>query len=129
MSDRVFLMGHVDRVVDHIAKSEIFALSSDWEGMPNALMESMAMGLACVATDVMTGGCRDLIQNGENGLLVPIGDKEAFKLALKKVIENNVLKKHFMVKGLEIKESHSKNAIIPQWIQFIENKCDNKKRN
>ena len=116
-------MGHVDRIVDSIAQADVFVLSSDWEGMPNALMESMAMGLACIATDVATGGCRDLIQDKVNGLLVPVGDKEALKTALRNVIENEDLKKRFMKNALIIRESHSKEMIIPQWLSFIESNC------
>lgn len=127
MSDKIKLMGHVDRVVDHIAKADIFVLSSDWEGMPNALMESMAMGLACVATDVATGGCRDLIQEGENGLLVPVGDKVALREALRRIIENDELKKKLKINAQTIRQTHSKDTIIPQWISFIE-ECISKKR-
>ena len=129
MQDKIFLMGRVDRVVDHIVDSDIFVLSSVWEGMPNALMESMAMGLACIATDVPTGGCRDLIVQGENGLLVPVQDKENLKNALIKVINNEELKNKMKRKGMKIRESHSKDVIIPQWLSFIESKCRQRKGN
>ena len=119
VSDCVFLMGHVDKVIDSISKADIFVLSSDWEGMPNALMESMAMGLACIATDVASGGCKDLIIDGYNGMLVPVGDKEALKSALQTVIENGAFKKHIMRNATHLKDSHSKAVIIPQWLSFI----------
>ena len=127
VSDQVKLMGHVDRVVNHIAKAEIFVLSSDWEGMPNALMESMAMGLACVATDEATGGSRDLITEEENGLMVPVKDKEALKTALNKVIEDNELRLKLMSQAVNIQITHSKESIIPQWLSFIESKCIKRK--
>lgn len=129
MKNKVLLMGRVDRVVDHIVDSDIFVLSSDWEGMPNALMESMAMGLACIATDVATGGCRDLIVQGENGLLVPIQDKEALKDALIKMLNDEELKLQFKRNSMKVRETHSKDVIIPQWISFIESKCRKRKGN
>lgn len=124
LEDKVFLMGRVDRVVDYIKDSEIFVLSSDWEGMPNALMESMAMGLACIATDVSTGGSRELIENMKNGIIVPVGDKEALKKAISMLINDDDLRKRIKREAICIRQRNSKNSIIPQWINYVESKVN-----
>ena len=59
-------------------------MSSDYEGMPNALAEAMATGLVCISTDCRTGP-RDLIKDGENGFLVPVGNVEAMTDSIKRV--------------------------------------------
>lgn len=124
LEDKVFLMGRVDRVVDYIKDSDIFVLSSDWEGMPNALMESMAMGLACIATDVSTGGSRALIENGENGIIVPVGEKEPMKKALSLLIDNETFRKKMSAEAMKIRFLYSKDVIIPQWLDYIRRKIE-----
>lgn len=124
LEDKVFLMGRVDRVVDYIKDSDIFVLSSDWEGMPNVLMESMAMGLACIATDVSTGGSRALISHMKNGILIPVGDKESLKEALCRLIVDTEFRMQISKEASKIRISHSKNVIIPQWLSYIQSKVN-----
>lgn len=122
LENKVFLMGRVDRVVDYIKDSDIFVLSSNWEGMPNALMESMAMGLACVATDVSTGGSRELIEDGQNGLIVPVKDKDALKKAISLLINDSELRMRIRSEAIKIRQKNSKVTIIPKWLDFIKSK-------
>lgn len=65
-----------------IQKAGMFVLPSDFEGMPNVLIEAMAMGLPVVATDCPCGGPASLVRNGESGLLVPVGDETALAAAM-----------------------------------------------
>ncbi|MFA5283543.1 MAG: glycosyltransferase [Bacilli bacterium] len=80
----------VDRSSDMVsdyAKRDAFILSSDFEGMPNALLEAMATGLPSISTNCDTGPS-DIIADGENGILVPIGDKEKLAEAIEKFVNN-----------------------------------------
>lgn len=63
-------------------KAGMFVLPSDFEGMPNVLIEAMAMGLPVVATDCPCGGPASLVRNGESGLLVPVGNEAALAAAM-----------------------------------------------
>lgn len=63
LSDRVLLPGYSSEVIENVSKSSLFVLSSDFEGMPNALMEAMAMGVPSISTDCEGGGARFLIKN------------------------------------------------------------------
>lgn len=63
-------------------------MSSDFEGMPNALMEAMGMGFPVVSTDCGGGGPKALIQSGKNGLLTPIGDETQLADTISFLIEH-----------------------------------------
>lgn len=119
LNDSVKLMGQAKRVVDHLGEADIFVLTSDHEGMPNALIEGMAMGLACISTDFASGGGRHLIKDGENGLLIPVGDVKAMTAAMNRLITDPELKAKLRRNAPSIRESHSKDIIIPLWIDYI----------
>ncbi len=86
LGDRVLFMGNHDDLENCIADAALFVLSSKYEGMPNALMEAMVMGLPCIATDCPCGGPRTLIEDGENGLLTDVGDDELMGIAIDKML-------------------------------------------
>lgn len=73
-------MGDRDDVPRLLAAADVFLLSSKWEGEPIALLEALAMGLPCVATN--TDGAREILEDSGAGLLVPIGDVRALANAL-----------------------------------------------
>jgi glycosyltransferase involved in cell wall biosynthesis len=84
ISDKVIFAGFRPDVPDVLAASDVFVLSSLWEGMPVALLEAMAAGCTAVATDV--GGVAQVLQNEVTGLLVPPGDPAALAAALLRCI-------------------------------------------
>lgn len=120
LTDRVFLEGNVNRVVDYIADADIYVSCSLHEGMSNSLIEAMAIGLACISTDVPSGSARVLIQQNINGIIIPCEDKEALKLSLQKLINDEAFKENIKRNALKIRLTNSKEAILPQWIKFIE---------
>lgn len=83
LEDNVHLVGWSDSVMKEEENSDIFLMTSRYEGMPNALMEAMASGLVVVSTDCETGPS-DLIDDGKNGFLVPVGDA---KTAAERIIQ------------------------------------------
>ena len=93
---RIKLEGRVSSVIEYIKDADIFVLCSSHEGMPNALLEGMALGLACISTDFPTGGARALITNNENGIIIPVGDKEALKKAIRKLVDNVEMKSYII---------------------------------
>ena len=86
LDKKVFFMGTSDSLKEEIKDAALFVLPSDYEGMPNALIEAMVMGIPSVATDCPCGGSAMLMENKVSGMLVPVGDKEALKEA-KKIVE------------------------------------------
>ena len=82
----VSLKGWTQDILSEYEKSDLFVMSSKYEGMPNSLMEAMACGLVCVSTDCETGPS-DLITDGENGFLVQVGDSSALADRIMKIAE------------------------------------------
>lgn len=120
IQDRVHLPGNVSKVVDYISQADIFVMPSNYEGMPNSLIEGMAMGLACISTDFFSGGARALIHPDYNGILIPVGDTTALINALNKCINNPQYKVKLKKNAMDVRKSNSKEIIIPKWIDFIE---------
>jgi glycosyltransferase involved in cell wall biosynthesis len=83
---RVRFAGYQQDVWPWLAACDVLVLSSDWEGMPNAVLEAMGAGLPVVATAV--GGTPEVVVEGETGLLVPPGDVSALAAALERLIRD-----------------------------------------
>ena len=121
MEKRVKLCGYVCNLSDHIKDASLFVLSSDYEGMPNALMEAMAQGLPCISTDCDGGGARFLIDNGKNGLLVPKGDIDALTDAMKRMLSDREFAGRCGQEAHKICERLAPERIYGEWETFIQN--------
>ena len=117
LTSRVLLPGSVKNIFDEIKTAEVFVLSSNYEGMPNALLEAMCLGLPVISTNV--SGSRDLIVNGENGILVDINDKDAMVHAIETIIQSPDKAKNMGQKALEIANVLNTDKIVNQWIDYI----------
>lgn len=121
--DYVKLMGPSDTLEKDLADAAIYAFSSDWEGLPNALMEAMALGLPIVSTDCPCGGPRTLITDGVDGILIPIKDQKAMEEGLNRLIENPELAERLGKNARGICERANENAIFEQWRSYLEGCC------
>jgi len=86
LSEAVFLPGNVPDIHEQIADAEMFVLSSNYEGLSNALLEAMMMGLPCISTNC--AGSNEIIENGRNGVLVPTGTEEDIYKEISRLIES-----------------------------------------
>ena len=82
LTEKALLMGATNDVGKALKTADLFVLSSDYEGMPNALMEAMAAGIPCIATDCPCGGPKELFGEAGAAKLVPCGDAERMKQAI-----------------------------------------------
>jgi glycosyltransferase involved in cell wall biosynthesis len=82
-------VGHQDDVLPWLQLATIYCLPSYREGLPKSLIEAAACGLPLVTTN--TTGCKEVVRDGENGLLVPVADAGALADAIRKLIENPAL--------------------------------------
>lgn len=96
----VEIWGHQDDMAAVFAQCHIVCLPSYREGLPKVLLEAAASGRAIVTTDVP--GCRDVVQHGENGLLVPVRDGGSLAQAIAMLIQDSVLRDRMGKRGREI---------------------------
>lgn len=119
LSQSIELAGVIDDVVKKTYKSKMFVLSSDYEGMPNSLMEAMSMGIPCVSTKCDGGGAEFLIENEKNGLLVEKNNIDQMYNAMKKIIENEELAKKISQSAHNRMKKISPKIINKQWIDYM----------
>ena len=89
LQSQVHFLGNVADLPERLAATQVFVLSTRWEGMPLALVEAMAAGCACIGTDVV--GVREVIEHENTGLLVPPDDAGALAEALQRLLQNPAL--------------------------------------
>jgi len=115
LADKIFFHGHVKNVCQEIFNAKIFVLSSDYEGIPNALIESMLLGVPSISTDCRPGGARILIKDGVNGIISPKGDSRILSENIIRLLENNQLADSFTMQSPKISETFSEANIAQKW--------------
>lgn len=119
LCEAVTFEGFQKDVHEAMVDSDIYVLSSDFEGMPNALMEAMAMGFPVVSTDCTCGGPRMLIRDRENGILTKVGDVDDLVRALNLLIEDSALKQKCASQASRIREAYALREILLKWETFL----------
>jgi glycosyltransferase involved in cell wall biosynthesis len=109
---RVHFLGRREDVPAVLAASDIVVLVSKHEGLPRALLEGMAAGKPLVATDVR--GNRDLVEDGMNGFLVPLGDVAALSEALGRLIESRELREKMGEESRKKAEAYSLERVLQE---------------
>lgn len=119
LQDTVTLEGNVKDIHQRLADCGIFVLTSNFEGLSNALIEAMMLGLPCITTDYP--GARELILDGENGLLVPMNDVDALAAAIMKLIENKEGCADTLAhQGQAFAARFKAETVLEQWYSVIE---------
>jgi len=116
----VELAGQSKTLLTDINDSGMFVLSSDYEGMPNVLIEAMACGLPCIATDCPIGGVRSLITSGENGHLIPVGDEEALFEAMCKLADDESYAAWLGQHAVTIRTRLDETVVAKEWLNYLD---------
>lgn len=119
VSEKVIFSGYIKNISDELEKASLFVLSSDYEGMPNALMEAMALGLPCISTDCKGGGARFLIEDNINGLLLPRNNVDAMSYAIERLLSNDEFSRQLGREASKICEKLAPQIVYDEWAKFI----------
>jgi len=119
LNDRVIMPGCAGNISDWYRRSDIFVLSSRYEGFPNVLLEAMANGCSCISYDCETGPS-EIIINEQNGLLIPPEDIDSLAEAMERLVKDEKLRAHIAANAIKVREDFSEHRIMDMWIQFFE---------
>lgn len=119
LTHAVQLPGNVNNVHTCIRDAEMFVLPSDYEGLSNALLEAMAIGLPCISTNC--AGSDEVIEDGINGLITPVGDQERLTAAIDRLITSKELQEYLRRNALETAKQFNSITVYNQWKNLIEN--------
>ena len=119
IEQRVILHGFSKSIQKEIKNASLFVMTSTHEGMPNALIEAMALGLPCVVTDCAGGGPRYLINDGINGFLFPVDDVKLLKTRIEMVLSDPILAKTLSTNAIKIQDRLNPKKIYKQWHEVL----------
>lgn len=120
LEGRAELCGVTHYAFHEMKKAKILVLSSFYEGFPNVLCEGLHAGLSCISTDCECGP-RDLIKDGENGMLVPIADVDAMADRMEYLINSHDVREEMGNKAQKSVEYLELNRVCGRWLDMIKN--------
>lgn len=107
------------QVHDLIIRDAMYINSSDYEGMSNAMLEAMAIGMPVVCTDCPIGGANAVINNNENGILTKVGDAEEMCEAMKKIASDNSFADTLSYNAVQIRYDLSLDNTAKKWMELF----------
>lgn len=120
LENSVVMKGVVNNIPQAISRSKLFVLASDFEGLPNALIEAMAVGLPVISTDWSPGAVHELINNGENGVIIPCNNSDILAQSAIEILSNPQKADKMGKTAEKIRLQLSPDIIYKQWINYIE---------
>lgn len=126
IAGRVSLPGAVTDVPERIYQSSAFVLSSNSEGMPNALLEAMCLGIPCISTDCPCDGPGELIEDGVNGFLIPVGDVDALAGRLRMLLADEGLAERIGKQAARLSEIYNPDNVNGEWLSYLLSKAGGK---
>ena len=107
------------QVHDLIIRDAMYVNSSDYEGMSNAMLEAMAIGMPVVCTDCPIGGANAVINNNENGILTKVGDAEEMCIAMKKIASDKEFSDKLSHNAAKIRYDLSLDNTAKKWMELF----------
>ena len=117
MQNKVFLPGRCETVIQEMNRAKVFAFSSDFEGMSNAILEAVCVGLPVVTTNV--SGATELVKDGAGGFVVPIKDEQQMAVALSRIMSDEILMAKMAEYNKQQAHRYQQDVIVNQWETLI----------
>ncbi len=119
LDEAVKMPGYKKDIHDRMREAAMFVSSSDYEGISNSMLEALGSGVPTIVTDCPIGGAKMMINDGENGLLVPVGDVDALYEAIKRVIEEPGLAEKISKNALKVRDDYPIEKIAREWLEVM----------
>ena len=119
MGDKIFLKGKTNDVKNVIYNAAVFVLSSEYEGMPNSLLEAACLGVPCVSTDCPCGGPKEILDDGKGGVLVKVNNSGELAKGICELIENSNIAKKLSDYSYRRRILYKKEVVVEQWFNCI----------
>ncbi|MEJ8734542.1 glycosyltransferase [Mediterraneibacter sp. ICN-202921] len=113
LNENVHFTGNVSNVEEYLAAADIYVMTSDYEGLPLSVIEAMAAGLPIVTTKA--GGVVNLVKDGQNGILVDVGDEEAISDAVLNLIKDSEKRQEMGEKSQELAKEYSVERMVEEY--------------
>jgi len=117
LSGKVHLPGTTKNVYEALSQADLFVFPSRYEGFPNALCEAMSIGLPVIASNC--SGNINIIRDGLDGYLFPVGDVEGVKTRILELLENPYQRQKLSQEALRITERFCEQIVFKFWDQII----------
>ena len=115
-------MGNKDNVHDYIIDAKMFILTSKYEGMPNALLEAMSLGIPSICSNYnLKNSIYEFIDNEKNGFVYEQGNKHQLLEIMEKISKNDKIVEIISNNAKDICEKNSEQKIFEMWENYIKN--------
>ena len=117
MTSHIHLIPNTQNIHEEIRDAEIYVLSSDYEGLPNSLLEAMMMGIPCISTRYP--GVQEILEHKESAYLVPVGDVQALSEAMAEMADQEDLRRKIAEKGRHTAMNYTPEIVMPLWEKVL----------
>ena len=119
LEKNIYLMGRKKNIIEYIKDASLFVLPSNSEGMPNALLEAMALGIPSIATNCPIGGPADIIDNYNNGILITMNNENELVRAIEKILDDKKFADKISKNATDVVKDFETKKICRIWESYL----------
>jgi len=127
MEAHVDFAGFQENPYNWMKASDLFVMSSSWEGFGIVIAEAMACGVPVIST-ACHGGTNEIVTDHENGLVVPVGDTDALTGAILEIAENRALREEMVRNGLDLARRYDYTEVVSLYEEVFDGLLESKRR-